>query len=108
MDEQRAQVGGEEKNIDFAPVHLPLQAGGQLGRKEGGVVDGSVGFDEQVHIAAPLAVIHPRAEEPDPGFRAEAFRCILADLGDLLRAEAHGQSTHRPERERGMAAKGSS
>ena len=86
MDGQMAQVGGEEKNIDFAPVHLPLQAGGQLGGKEGGIVDGSVRFDEQVHIAAQPAVIHPRAEEPDAGFRAEAFRCTLADLGDLLRA----------------------
>jgi hypothetical protein len=62
MDEQRAQVGGKEKNIDFAPVHLPLQAGGQLGGKESGIVDGRVGLDEQVHIAAQLAVIHPRAE----------------------------------------------
>jgi hypothetical protein len=92
MDGQMAQVRGEEKNIGFAPVHLPLQAGGQLGGKEGGIVDGSAGFDKQAHIAAPLAVIHPRAEEPDAGFRAEAFRGTLADLGNLLGVETHSGS----------------
>ncbi len=42
-----------------------------------------------------LTVGHPRAEEPDVGFRAEAFRGALADLGDWFGTEAHRMAVRR-------------
>ncbi len=86
------KVRCEKEHINFTPVHLSTESCGNLRRSKCRRVYGCVHFHEDIHITSALAVIHPRAEEPDAGFRAEAFRSTLSDMGDLFGVEAHGFS----------------
>lgn len=92
VDRLQACLGIDDHHVDPTISKPTLQSGGESSSQGGAILQHSIGLDQQVDVAAPQAVVQPRAEERDTRRGAKQLGRRLADHALLVIGQAHSFS----------------